>query len=439
MRKKLISMLLCATMVATVFTGRGSSDDTDDKASSGTSEQKDSGDKDASGPIKLTLWGAEGDQDFLKDIVSKFESTYSDQKFDISIGVESESSAKDTVLTDIEAAADVYSFASDQISDLVRAGALANLDDVSEVLTKANKKLDDVKSANVPDSIEAATVDGKMYAFPTSGANTYFLYYDKSKISEKDAANWDTLLAAAKKSGKKVGMTLNSGWYLASFFYGAGFTTGLNADGTTTMDWNGTSPDGIKGTDVVKSMLDIASNPAFMAVTDGKLSDTLKSGSCSAIISGTWDAGLASEVWGKNYAAIKLPTFTVGDKQVQMHPAYGYKLEAVNAYSENMGWAVLLAEFIANEESQTKHFELAEQVPTNVKALEVDAIKKNIAVAAATSQADFGVIQEVGGKYWDPAKTFGEMIAKGKLKAKDDAGIQKALDNLVAGVTAALD
>ena len=163
------------------------------------------------------------------------------------------------------------------------------------------------------------------------------------------------------------------------------------------------------------------------------------SGSCSAIISGTWDAGLASEVWGKNYAAIKLPTFTVGDKQVQMHPAYGYKLEAVNAYSENMGWAVLLAEFIANEESQTKHFELAEQVPTNVKALEVDAIKKNIAVAAATSQADFGVIQEVGGKYWDPAKTFGEMIAKGKLKAKDDAGIQKALDNLVAGVTAALD
>ena len=142
-----------------------------------------------------------------------------------------------------------------------------------------------------------------------------------------------------------MGMTLNSGWYLASFFYGAGFTTGLNADGTTTMDWNGTSPDGIKGTDVVKSMLDIASNPAFMAVTDGKLSDTLKSGSCSAIISGTWDAGLASEVWGKNYAAIKLPTFTVGDKQVQMHPAYGYKLEAVNAYSENMGWAVLLAEF----------------------------------------------------------------------------------------------
>ncbi len=437
MRKKLISMLLCATMVATAVTGCGASDDKD---TSDTSVKKgtDEGSK-SDETVKLTLWGAEGDQDFLTDVVKKFQSTYSDQKFDIQIGVESESSAKDTVLTDIEAAADVYSFASDQIADLVRAGALANLDEVSEVLKKANKTLDDVKSANVSDSIEAATVDGKMYAFPTSGANTYFLYYDKSKISETDAANWDTILAAAKKAGKKVGMILNSGWYVASFFYGAGFTTGLNADGTTTMDWNGTSPDGIKGTDVVKSMLDITSNSAFRAVTDGKLSDTLKSGDCCAIISGTWDAGVAAEVWGENYAAIKLPTFTVGDKQVQMHPAYGYKLEAVNAYSENMGWAVLLAEFISNEESQTKHFETAEQVPTNIKALEADSIKKNVAVAAATSQADFGVIQEVGGKYWDPAKTFGEMVAKGKISAKDDAAIQKVLDKLVDGVTAPLD
>ena len=59
-------------------------------------------------------------------------------------------------------------------------------------------------------------------------------------------------------------MTLASGWYNASFFYGAGFTTGLNDDGTTTMDWNGTSADGYTGVDVVKGMLDIASNSAFM-------------------------------------------------------------------------------------------------------------------------------------------------------------------------------
>lgn len=430
MRKKLISMLLCATMVTTMFAGCGSSSD-NKKA-----------DKDASNEtVKLTLWGAEGDQDFLKGVVKNFEAAYPDQKFDIQIGVESESTAKDTVMTDIEAAADVYSFASNQLADLVRAGALANLDDpeLSDVYSKAGKSIDDIKAANVEDSIEAASVDGKLYAFPTSGANTYFLFYDSSVISAEDAASWDTLLAAANKAGKKVGMTLNSGWYNASFFYGAGFTTGLNEDGTTTMDWNGTSAAGYKGTDVVKSMLDIASDSAFKPITDGKISDTIASGDLCAVVSGVWDAPNAQKVWGDGYAAVKLPTYTLGDDQIQMAPAYGYKFEAVNAYSKNLGWATLLAEYIANEESQNAHFEQVETPPTNKKSLELDSLKENVAVLAATSEGEFGVIQNVGGKFWDPTKTFGEMIAKRKVKSGDEAAIQEMLDNLVAGVTAALD
>lgn len=444
MRKKLLSMLLCATMVATMTTGCGDSsgNNNDDTSGSKGSSESSGGDASNSGggsdeTVKLTLWGAEEDQDYLKEVVAKFESTYSDQKFEIQIGVESESTAKDTVLTDIEAA-DVYSYASDQLADLVRAGALAALDDVSEVLTKAGKTLDDVKSANAPDSIEAASLDGKMYGFPTGGANTYFLYYDSSVVSEEDAKSWDSLLAAANKGKKKVGMTLNSGWYNASFFYGAGFTTGLNQDGTTTMDWNGTSADGIKGVDVVKSMLDITSNPAFMPVPDGQISNAIASGDLCAVISGAWDSSNAEKVWGDGYSATKLPTYKLGVKDIQMAPAYGYKFEAVNKYSKNTGWAVLLAEFISNEESQKLHFDMKKQPPTNLNVLASDAIKQDKAIAAATSEGEIGVIQAVGQKYWDTTKTFGEMVAKGKIKAKDDNAIQKALDNLVEGVTAPL-
>lgn len=444
MRKKLVSMLLCATMVATMATGCGDTSGDDKKPSSGASSETGGNNNDSSGgggsseTVSLRLWGAEEDQDYLKQLVSKFESTYSDQKFNIEIGVESESTAKDTVLTDIEAAADVYSYASDQLADLVRAGALAALDDVSEVLTKAGKTLDDVKSANAPDSVEAATLNGKMYGFPTGGANTYFLYYDSSIVSDEDAKTWDSLLAAAAKGKKKVGMTLNSGWYNASFFYGAGFTTGLNEDGTTTMDWNGTSADGNSGVDVVKSMLDITSNSAFMPIADGQISNTIASGDLCAVISGAWDSGKAEEIWGDGYSATKLPTYTLGGKQIQMAPAYGYKFEAVNAYSKNTGWAVLLAEFISNEESQKLHFDLLKQPPTNSNVLASDAIQSDKAIAAAVSQGDFGVIQAVGQKYWDTSKTFGEMVAKGKINAKDDKAIQKALDNLVDGVTAPL-
>ena len=128
MRKKLLSMLLCATMVV-AMTGCGSSDDNSNSGSENKASSSDSGSSanTSNETVKLTLWGAEGDQDYLKNVVENFKAAYPDQEFDIQIGVESESTAKDTVLTDIEAAADVYSFASDQLADLVKAGALLNL------------------------------------------------------------------------------------------------------------------------------------------------------------------------------------------------------------------------------------------------------------------------------------------------------------------------
>ncbi|MDO4339694.1 MAG: extracellular solute-binding protein [Eubacteriales bacterium] len=390
--------------------------------------------------IKLTLWGAEEDQDLLKELVGKFEETYSDQTFDIEIGVESESTAKDTILTDVEAAADVFAFASDQIYDLVNAGALANLDEYDEAFQAVSgKSVADVKAANSESSVEAATVNDNFYAFPMAGDNSYFLYYDSSVVSPEDAQSWDSLLAAAEAGGKKVGMILASGWYNAGFFYGAGLTTDLNEDGTTVMDWNGTSPSGISGVDVVKSMLNIASNPAFQAVADGDLSNQIASGNLCAFVSGTWDADTTQEAFGDGYAATKLPTFTVGDQQVQMGSAFGYKFIGVNAYAENIGWAAVLAEFLTNEEAQITRFDQRQIGPTNLKAVETDAVQDNLAIAAVIEQSEFGVIQKVGGKYWDPAQTFGENIAQGKIPADDDGAIQEALDTLVEGVTAPVE
>lgn len=386
--------------------------------------------------ISLTLWGAEEDQALLGELVENFKAAYPDQSFDIQIGVESESTAKDTILTDVEAAADVFAFADDQLNDLVNAGALADLNEVGAALQVAGKSLDDVKAANDEGSVAATMVGDTMYAFPMTGGNTFFLYYDSSVISAEDAASWDTLLAAAEKSGKKVGMTLASGWYNASFFYGAGFTTALNEDQTTAMDWNGTSADGYTGVDVVKSMLNIASNPAFMAIADGDISNQLAAGGLCAAVSGDWDATAAQNVFGENYAATKLPTFTIGDTQVQQAPPYGYKFVGVNAYAENAGWAVVLADFLTNEEAQQTRFAQRGLAPTNLNVQASDEVQSNVAIAAAASESEFGVLQRVGGKYWDPAQTFGEMVAQGTLKADDDAAIQEALDSLVEGVTA---
>ena len=430
--KKVLALGLVGAMAISMAACGKTSSSTDNGGSgnAGTSNET----------VSLRVWGGEEDQNLLKELVEKFKKTYPDQKFDIEIGVESESTAKDTVLTDVEAAADVFAFASDQIVDLNNAKALANIEDMDAALQNyAKKSVADIKAANGDGSVEAASIDGKLMAFPMTGGNGYFLYYDSSVISDEDAATWDTLLAAADKAGKKVGMTLASGWYNASFFYGAGFTTGLNDDGTTAIDFNGTSKDGYTGVQVTQSMLNIASNKAFMAIADGDVSNQIAGGTLAAVISGTWDAENAQKVFGDGYAAAKLPTYSLDGKQVQQGSVSGYKFLGVNAYSKNVGWATVLAEFLTNEESQATRFEQRQLAPTNKKVAASDEVSKNVAIAASAAQDAYGVIQTVSAKYWDPAKTFGEMIAQGSISATDEKAIQDALDTMVEGAKAAVE
>lgn len=430
--KKVLALGLVGAMAISMAACGKTSSSTDNGGSgnAGTSNET----------VSLRVWGGEEDQNLLKELVEKFKKTYPDQKFDIEIGVESESTAKDTVLTDVEAAADVFAFASDQIVDLNNAKALANIEDMDAALQNyAKKSVADIKAANGDGSVEAASIDGKLMAFPMTGGNGYFLYYDSSVISDEDAATWDTLLAAADKAGKKVGMTLASGWYNASFFYGAGFTTGLNDDGTTAIDFNGTSKDGYTGVQVTQSMLNIASNKAFMAIADRDVSNQIAGGTLAAVISGTWDAENAQKVFGDGYAAAKLPTYTLDGKQVQQGSVSGYKFLGVNAYSKNVGWATVLAEFLTNEESQATRFEQRQLAPTNKKVAASDEVSKNVAIAASAAQDAYGVIQTVSAKYWDPAKTFGEMIAQGSISATDEKAIQDALDTMVEGAKAAVE
>ena len=430
--KKVLALGLVGAMAISMAACGKTSSSTDNGGSgnAGTSNET----------VSLRVWGGEEDQNLLKELVEKIKKTYPDQKFDIEIGVESESTAKDTVLTDVEAAADVFAFASDQIVDLNNAKALANIEDMDAALQNyAKKSVADIKAANGDGSVEAASIDGKLMAFPMTGGNGYFLYYDSSVISDEDAATWDTLLAAADKAGKKVGMTLASGWYNASFFYGAGFTTGLNDDGTTAIDFNGTSKDGYTGVQVTQSMLNIASNKAFMAIADGDVSNQIAGGTLAAVISGTWDAENAQKLFGDGYAAAKLPTYTLDGKQVQQGSVSGYKFLGVNAYSKNVGWATVLAEFLTNEESQATRFEQRQLAPTNKKVAASDEVSKNVAIAASAAQDAYGVIQTVSAKYWDPAKTFGEMIAQGSISATDEKAIQDALDTMVEGAKAAVE
>lgn len=451
MKKKILAFILAA---ATCFSltacsestnnpGSTSSDNSGNTPSSGSASNTSTATPAPSGDaITLTVWGPEEDQTFLTGLIEDFKKQYPNQTFNIKLGVESESTAKDTVLNDPSAAADVYAFASDQLNELVKGGALANLNDLSDAFKAiTGNSIDDIMKQNIDGSVAAATKDGKYYALPLGAGNNFFMYYDKSKINEEDVVSWNNLLAAGARVGKKVGMVYASGWYNGGFFLGAGFKVSMNADSTTNCDWNKTSADGFTGVQVVEGMINIATDASFMAIADNDISNQIASGDLCAVVSGSWDLEACEKAWGKdNVGACKLPTFTCGGKEVQQGCYSGFKLMGVNGMSKQVGWAAVLAEYLTNEEAQLKRYETRKLAPTNIKASDNESVKSNTMLAASIAQdAACGVLQDVGGKYWDPTKTLGELIAQGQLKVGDTDAIQKALDTMVEGVTAAVE
>ena len=416
MRQKtrgIIIMLLCASLTLT-----GCSNTT---GSQKKEVKKEAADKEQT--VKLTLWGGAEDQKMLQSMVDDFKKEHaSEASFDIKLAVESETTCKETLLGDVEKGADVFAFPDDQLQALAASGVLQEIRDA-----------DQVKQDNIKGAVEAASVYDRLFAYPMTADNGYFLYYNKKYFSGNDVKKLDTILAKAEKVHKKVTMDWTSAWYLYSFFGNTGLKAGVNEDGVTNYcNWN-SKKGKIKGIDVAQAMERIAGSSAFLNTTDDKFLKGVQNGSVIAGVSGVWNANAIDKAWGKNYGAVKLPTYTCAGKQVQMASFTGYKMVGVNAYSSDVKWAMKLAEWITNQDNQTRRFAERGQGPSNIKASQSGDIEKSPAIQAVIAQSEYGCLQRVGGNFWDPISSFGSSVAKGTLSPKE---LQKELDDMVKKVTA---
>ena len=375
--------------------------------------------------VSLRVWvGDNADIDWINTVIANFQAANPDKTYKIEVGVQTEGDCSKVVLTDPTAAADVFTFADDQFNSLYNAGALQQVVIDPEA----------VIAANTPGSVTAATgADGNLYAYPATADNGYFMFYNKEYFTEDDVQTLDGMMAKAAEAGKKVGFPMSNAWYFYSFFKGAGLDMTVSEDGVTnTCNWNATDTP-ITGVQVVEALLAITSNPGFMEADSDPFVAGVKDGTIIAGVSGTWNANTAAEVWGDNYAATKLPTFTVNGEQVQMSSFAGFKLVGVNSYSENVGDAMDFAAFMTNEESQTLRFEMRSQGPSNINAAASDAVQANPAIAALAAQSAYADVQRVGQAYWDAAAALGKIIVNGN---PDNIELQTLLDNCVAGITA---
>ena len=428
MKKKLLAAILSVSLLSVMLAGCASSE-ADNAVDTGETDseiaQVDGNEQLESGKVELRVWAEEADIECLQKMIDSFEQKYAGQaEFSITIEASSEADARNNILRDIHNAADVFSMTDDQLYSLIASGALSPV---------ANQ--DEIKNANLADSVLAASYNDTMYAYPFSADNGYFLYYNKKYLSESDVKTFDRILEVAAENEKKVTMDLSSGWYLYSFFGQTGLELGLNDDGVTNYcNWD--SREGkIKGVDVAQALLDITTNPGFTSAGDAGLIEGAKTDTCIAGVSGVWNAVTLQEIWGKDYAACKLPTYTCNGQQVQMSSFKGYKMFGVNYYSDHTGWAHKLAEWLSNEENQKLRFSERMQGPSNINAAASDEISKAAAIAAVIDQSQYGVLQRVGNRYWDPCTEFANTLIAGNPDGKP---LQDLMDILVLGITASV-
>lgn len=378
---------------------------------------------DAGGVVSLTIWAEETNHEVLGKMVESFKQEYAGQaEFDIQIVPSVDAQTKSDVLGDIHSAADVFFLADDQLTSLAAGGALAKIPNA-----------DEIKAANTEGAVAAASIGDTLYAYPMTADNGYFLYYDKTYFTDEDVKTLDRILEVAAENEKKFSMEWDSGWYLYSFFGNTGLDFGINDDGVTNhCNWNTTEGD-VTGADIVNAMLDIAAHPGFINLPDSEFVAGVQDGTIIAGVSGVWNAMEIQAAWGNDYGAVKLPTFTCAEKQIQMSSFIGYKMAGANAYSDHVDWALKLADWVTNEQNQILRFEERNQGPSNIKAAASDKVGKVPAIQAVIAQSEYGVLQRVGNNYWDPFVDFGENLAAGNPSGKDP---QELIDTLVEGITA---
>lgn len=412
MKKRMIALALSATMALSAGVMlAGCSGDPDPNPDPNEKEN-----------VSLVLWGPSQQQTMAEEMIEAFKAKYTDKNYSITYNVVSEADAAGTITTDVSAGADVYAFANDQLLVLQRAGALAQV---------GGSYLEDIRANNSASSVEAATFDGRVYAYPYSDDNGYFLYYDKSKVDSPETLAG--ILEDCAASGSKFIFDLDNSWYDAAFFFGAGasYEVTYNSDGsvnTVACDFD----DATKGTAAGKAMIELANSSAFLNGDDNSITAELTGGTFGAAVSGTWNAKVISETLGENYAACKLPTFEVDGQTYQMGSFAGCKLYGVNPTSDHLADAHRLAAFLSGEEMQQKRYDDMQIGPSNTKVAASDAVKANIALAALADQAQYATAQiAVPGGFWTAVEAFGQEVVAKTVTTENLAEKLKTMADLI--------
>lgn len=394
--KKLLALCLAVLMTLSLAACSGNSGGEDKPAEEKTA-------------VTVTVWSPQEDQSedngkWLQTMCEKFAAAHPEWEITFNYGVCSESDAKTNVTTDPAAAADVYMYANDQIPDLLKAGALAEL---------GGSVVETIKKNNSETTVNTVTYNGSVYGVPYM-PNTWFMYYDKSVFTEDDVKSLEAMLEKGK-----VAFPLSNSWYIASFYVANGCTL-FGPDGGDAA--SGLDFSGDKAVAVTDYLVDLVANPNFV---DGDVSTGTD---INAFFSGNWDYQKALDAFGDNIGVCAAPAYSLG----QLKAFAGTKAVGVNPqtalYAEHPEIAVALAAYLGGTEAQQTHFDLREQLPTDNN---VNVGNNAVAKAIVDTMSYASIVQPLQadmGNYWGPAESMGKELVAGTVTHANAAEKTEAMN-----------
>ena len=429
--KKVLACALVAAMSATLLAGCGNSGSTSSSGSAatnaGASEATNAGTSEVT-DVALKVWVPQNqvDSGIIEEQQKAFADAHPEWNITWTTEIVGEDVAKENILRDVEAAADVFYFASDQIVELVDAGAIARLGGETETMV----------NETIAESVVATAKVGEgLYGIPFTH-NTFYMYYDKTLLDENDIKSIESIMAKeTEEDVYNFYFESSGGWKLGAWYYGAGLSV-FGADGSDLaagVDWNNET-----GVAVTNYLIDLINNPKCAYDGEISVSELIADHRLGAWFDGSWNDQLYADALGDDLGRAVIPTFNPDGTDYQLLGFYGSKCIGVNAKTENMQAAVAFATFLGNEENQVLRYEKSGQIPANINAGNSEAVLSDPLATVIVNEANTASVAQpassvFGTRYWSYAGAIPTEIRSGEIN-KDN--VQAKLDAFVAAMTA---
>lgn len=425
--KRILALILAVLMMATLFVGCDGGDEGGSATGGATALEPEAG-------ATLKVWAPDAALDVFKGQCDAFIAQYPDAGIKIEVVAQGEGDAATNLLNDPEAAADVFSFACDQLNRLNDAGVIMPVNTTLAADVTARNSEASIVAATLP---LAGTDTDTLLAYPETGDNGYYLVYDKSLVSDEDAKTLEGVFEACRKANKKFIVDAGNGFYSCMFPFTGGLTIeGLEGEDGDIQKFNDYDEDEVVATLEAFAKLFHEYSDIFFSNSPDKISAGLAEdpSTVAAGVDGSWNAATVSKILGENYGAAKLPTINVNGEDKQIVSMHGYKLIGVNAMSKFPNAAQLLADYLSGEDCQLERAEKLSWGPSNTTAAASDTVKNNPAISAILEQSQYSVPQiNLASTFWDPMATLGNNLFKEESKY-DKETLTALLDKTIANI-----